>query len=294
MKTPVAASRTRSRVQNTGEDLVKDNLEKPIISRLLRPDQGATFASRLGGRDERLGRHRDLLLPVHTRQRWEDRPARAHDAPLSAATSSGIIPVGYGRHVARRHTLTQRRHLLRNVSSGPVPRASGGNMNAHSNGEGRVDASPVDRSAHHTRAVAGMAEPASAAPVTTITHEKGLVETFVGVINGCDESGPLYTVTLTSNLVTRRPSRTTAPSTGRSTSSRRSWRSRWTRTCLRIRGVGRAGGLQRNTSTFISVFTFSLTLNGSDGSKYSENEMIHFNERPDGTQNFFGRCNNRS
>jgi len=47
----------------------------------------------------------------------------------------------------------------------------------------------------------GMAGPASAAPVTTITHEKGLVDTFVGVINGCDEAGPLYRVTTTSNQV---------------------------------------------------------------------------------------------
>ena len=48
-----------------------------------------------------------------------------------------------------------------------------------------------------------MAGPASAAPVTTITHEKGLVDTFVSVINGCDESGPLFTTTTTSNQVVK-------------------------------------------------------------------------------------------
>ena len=47
----------------------------------------------------------------------------------------------------------------------------------------------------------GMAGPASAATVTAITDEKGLVETFVSVINGCDEAGPLYTFTVTSNQV---------------------------------------------------------------------------------------------
>ena len=142
---------------------------------------------------------------------------------------------------------------------------------------------------------AGMAEPASAAPVTTITHEKDLVDTFVGVINGCDEAGPLYAVTTTTNQVTKETVKDdgtfhgTDHFTGKVVaapldSSLPTYTGRWT-------GGGAFNG---NASTFISVFTFSLTLNGSDGSKYSENEMIHFNERPDGTQNFFGRCNNRS
>jgi hypothetical protein len=37
-------------------------------------------------------------------------------------------------------------------------------------------------------------------PVTTTTHEKNLVETFVDVVPSCEE-GPPYTVTTTSNLV---------------------------------------------------------------------------------------------
>ena len=140
----------------------------------------------------------------------------------------------------------------------------------------------------------GMAGPASAAPVTTITHEKGLVDTFVGVINGCDEAGPLYRVTTTSNQVEKETLKDdgtfhgTNNFTGKVVAvpldrSLPTYTGRWT-------GGGAFNG---NTSTFISVFTFSLTLKGSDGSEYSENEMIHFNERPDGTQNFFGRCNNR-
>jgi hypothetical protein len=142
---------------------------------------------------------------------------------------------------------------------------------------------------------AGMAEPASAVPVTTITHEKHLVETFVGVINGCDEAGPLYAVTTTSNQVTKETVKDDGTFHGTDTFTGKvvavpldrnlpTYTGRWT-------GGGAFNG---NTSTFISVFTFSVTLNGSDGSKYSENEMIHFNERPDGTQNFFRRCNNRS
>src|SRR5918994_2882313 len=38
-------------------------------------------------------------------------------------------------------------------------------------------------------------------PVTTTTVEKNLVETFVDVIPSCEEGGPLYTITTTSNLV---------------------------------------------------------------------------------------------
>jgi hypothetical protein len=142
---------------------------------------------------------------------------------------------------------------------------------------------------------AGMAETASAAPVTTVTHEKHLVDTFVGVINGCDEAGPLYTVTTTSNQVVKETVKDDGTFHGADhftgkvvavplDSSLPTYTGRW----------AGGGAFNGNTSTFISVFTFSLTLRGSDGSKYSENEMIHFNERPDGTQNFFGRCNNRS
>ena len=47
-----------------------------------------------------------------------------------------------------------------------------------------------------------MAARAFAQPPTTVTtHEKGLVETFVDVIPTCEEDGPLYTITTTSNLV---------------------------------------------------------------------------------------------
>ena len=47
-----------------------------------------------------------------------------------------------------------------------------------------------------------VAAPAFAQPPTTVTtHEKGLVETFVDVIPTCEEDGPLYTITTTSNLV---------------------------------------------------------------------------------------------
>ena len=141
----------------------------------------------------------------------------------------------------------------------------------------------------------GMAGPASAAPVTTITHAKGVVDTFVGVINGCDEAGPLYRVTTTSNQVTKETVKDDGTFHGTSTLAAKvvavpldpnvpTYTGRWT---LR-------GAFNGNPSTLISVFTFSVTLKGSDGSIYSENELIHYNARPDGTENFFSRCNNRS
>ena len=46
-----------------------------------------------------------------------------------------------------------------------------------------------------------LASPAYAAPTTTTTTEKGLVETFVDVVPTCEDGGPLYTITTTSNLI---------------------------------------------------------------------------------------------
>lgn len=140
----------------------------------------------------------------------------------------------------------------------------------------------------------GIAGPASAAPVTVIIHEKDFVEAFVGVINGCDESGPLYAVTLTGNQVEKETLKDdgTFQGTTRQVAkvvavpldpSQPSYTGRWT--------LG--GTFSGNRATLISVFTFSVTLTGSDGSTYAENEMIHYNARPDGAENFFGRCNNR-
>ena len=140
----------------------------------------------------------------------------------------------------------------------------------------------------------GIAGPASAAPVTVITHEKNFVETFVSVINGCDEAGPLYTVTITGNQVEKETLKEDGTFHGTSRQvarvvavpldpSQPSYTGRWT--------LG--GTFNGNRATVISVFTFSVTLRGSDGSKYAENEMIHYNARPDGAENFFGRCNNR-
>jgi hypothetical protein len=141
----------------------------------------------------------------------------------------------------------------------------------------------------------GLAAPASAAPVTTITHEKDVVDTFVGVINGCDEAGPIYTVTTTSNRVTKETLKDDGTFHGTDRFTGKVVAVPLDRSLPTLIGRWTGGGaFNGNSSTFTSVFTFSLSVRGSDGSTYAENERIHFNERPDGTQNFFGRCNNRS
>jgi hypothetical protein len=143
--------------------------------------------------------------------------------------------------------------------------------------------------------VLGTAAPSSAAPVTVITHEEDFVDSFVGVINGCDEAGPVYAVTLTGIQVEKETLKDDGTFHGTSRQvakveavpldpSQPSYTGRWT--------LG--GTFNGNPATLISVFTYSVTLFGSDGSKYAENEMIHYNARPDGTENFFGRCNNRT
>jgi hypothetical protein len=141
----------------------------------------------------------------------------------------------------------------------------------------------------------GLAAPASAAPVTTITHEKNVVDTFVGVINGCDEAGPLYTVTATSNRVTKETIKDDGTFHGTDRMTGKVVAVPLDRSLPTLTGRWTVGGaFNGNTSTVTSVFEFSLSLRGSDGSAYAENERIHFNERPDGTQNFFESCNNRS
>jgi hypothetical protein len=138
-----------------------------------------------------------------------------------------------------------------------------------------------------------LAAPAFAQPPTnTTTHQHGLVETFVDVIPMCEEGGPLYTITTTSNLVEHETvfddGRVHAtftqtgkfsavpledPSLPTFTGSFTLW-----------------GGFNQNGNTVNGTFTFSVRGTGSDGSKVMTNLVEHFNERPDGTVNEFFHC----
>jgi opacity protein-like surface antigen len=132
----------------------------------------------------------------------------------------------------------------------------------------------------------------AAPPVTTVTHEKDLVETFVDVVPTCEGGGPLYTITTTSNLVSKESvfddGRVHAtftqtgtfvaepledPSLPSFTGKFTSW-----------------GGFNQNGKTVNGTFTFTVHGTGSDGSTFRFHTTEHFNARPDGTVNEFFRC----
>lgn len=129
-------------------------------------------------------------------------------------------------------------------------------------------------------------------PVTTTTHQKNLVETFVDVIPTCDEGGPLYTITTTSNLVMHETvfddGRVHATFTQTGTfvavpledPSLPSYTGKFTQW----------GGFNQNGTTVNGTFTFHLRATGSDGSTVSIKLTDHFNVRPDGSVNEFFRC----
>jgi len=129
-------------------------------------------------------------------------------------------------------------------------------------------------------------------PVTETTHQKGLVETFVDVIPTCEEDGPPYTITTTSNLVmhetifddgrihatfTQTGTFVAVPLEDPSLPSYTGKFTIW-------------GGFNQNGKTVNGTFTFTVHATGSDGSTVKTHLTEHFNERPDGTVNEFFRC----
>jgi hypothetical protein len=137
-----------------------------------------------------------------------------------------------------------------------------------------------------------LAAPAFAQPPTTVTtHEKGLVETFVDVIPTCEEGGPLYSITTTSNLVVHETIfgdhrvHATFTQTGRFSAVPLS--------AGLPTYVGKFtiwGGFNHNRKTVNGTFTLTVHATGSDGSRVRTHVTEHFNERPDGTVNEFFRC----
>jgi hypothetical protein len=138
-----------------------------------------------------------------------------------------------------------------------------------------------------------LAAPAFAQPpANTTTHEKGLVETFVDVIPTCEEGGPLYTVTTTSNFVLHETIfddgrvHATFNQTGTFVAvpledpSLPSFTGKFTTW----------GNFNQNGTTVNGTATFNLSGTGSDGSRLSFHTLEHFNVRPDGTVNEFFHC----
>lgn len=138
------------------------------------------------------------------------------------------------------------------------------------------------------------ASPATAAPPVsnTVIHEKNLVDTFVDTVQCVGVPAPLYTITLTTNLVlketifangnvhatfTQTGSVSAVPLDDPSLPSYTGHVTIW-------------GGFNQNNNTVNGTFTLNANLKGSDGSKVSIHEVDHFNVRPDGTINEFNRC----
>ena len=129
-------------------------------------------------------------------------------------------------------------------------------------------------------------------PVTTTTHEKNLVETFVDEFQTCEGEGPLYTITTTTNLIEHE----TVFDDGRVHAT-------FTQTGTFVAvpledpdlpsftgKVTQWGGFNQNGKTVNGTFTFTVHGTGSDGSTVRLHITEHFNERPDGTVNDFFRC----
>jgi hypothetical protein len=131
-----------------------------------------------------------------------------------------------------------------------------------------------------------------APPVTETTTQKNLVETFVDVVPTCEEGGPLYTITTTSNLIehstifpdgrehdtfTQTGTFVAVPLEDPSLPSYTGKFTVW-------------GGFNANGATVNGTFTFNLRGTGSDGSTISAHQVEHFNARPDGSVNEFFKC----
>jgi len=129
-------------------------------------------------------------------------------------------------------------------------------------------------------------------PVTTTTHQKNLVDTFVDVVPSCEGGGPLYTITTTSNLVEHETvfddGRVHATFTQTGTfvavpledPSLPSYTGKFTTW----------GNFNQNGTTVNGTFTFNVRGTGSDGSTFKNHQNGHFNVRPDGSVNEFFRC----
>jgi hypothetical protein len=132
----------------------------------------------------------------------------------------------------------------------------------------------------------------AAPPVTETNHAKNLVETFVDVVPTCEEGGPLYTITTTSNAVEH----TTTFDDGRIHAT---FTATGTFVAVPLEDpslpsyTGKFtiwGGFNANGQTVNGTFTFNVRGTGSDGSTFSTNLVEHFNVRPDGTVNEFFHC----
>ena len=132
----------------------------------------------------------------------------------------------------------------------------------------------------------------AAPPETNTTTQKNLVETFVDVVPTCEEGGPAYTITTTSNLIehetvfddgrahftfTQTGTFVAVPLDDPSLPSYTGTFTTW-------------GGFNNNGKAVNGTFTFTVRGTGSDGSRFVTHVTDHFNTTPTGAEFFFTRC----
>jgi opacity protein-like surface antigen len=132
----------------------------------------------------------------------------------------------------------------------------------------------------------------AAPPVTETTTSKNVVDTFVDVGPGCDD-GALFTVTTTTNLIEHATvfddGRIHATFTQSGTFVAVSLED----PSLTLTGhLAVWGGFNDNGKAVNGTFTFNINGTGSDGSRFHQNELEHFNTTPTGMEFFFTRCHN--
>jgi hypothetical protein len=131
----------------------------------------------------------------------------------------------------------------------------------------------------------------AAPPTTETTNVKNQVETFIDVIPSCENADPCE------DHAHVQPRRARDRVRGRTGAwdvhadrhvRREAARSGWAR---RVGQGHDLGGFNDNGKAVTSTFTFNVTGRYSDGTKIDVHTVDHFNARPDGTENFFSRCN---
>jgi hypothetical protein len=140
--------------------------------------------------------------------------------------------------------------------------------------------------------VFGASVAVAAPPTTETTHQKGLVETFIDVVPGCEGAADPYEITTTANTVEH----VTAFDDGR---VHFKFISTGTFVAVSAADPGLpsysghftvSGAFNINKKTTNGTFTFNVIGTGSDGSTLKNHVVEHFNGRPNGTVREFFRC----
>ncbi len=141
----------------------------------------------------------------------------------------------------------------------------------------------------------GLAGAASGTPPVSNTndHEKNFVETFDDFVPSCEGGGPLYHVTVTSNLHEKETVFADGTVHATFTQSGKVVATPVDTTLGLPSYTGNVtawGNFNITNQTVEGGSTFHVNLKGSDGSTVSNHAGDHFNVRPDGSVHEFMKC----